>query len=380
MSSVPRTLSIVTSPSAPSPARLRRVLARVRLALACASCAACGSAPTPTPNTPAAGPSQTLVITDTEPAMSHDGTTTRAAPSTSAASATTPSADIGAALLLDGKKRLSVAEARRYMLALINRDRHSMRLDPVELDEGPPTIAGQAHADDMAKNGYLGHWGTDGSVPEQRASEAGGVDMVLENALCFTDVAQRKLDPKPLIEAAAVEKAESMFFNEVPPNDGHRKNILKPFHKRVGIGVAQPVSTATEIAVPCFTHEFTDPYGSYAPIPKQVRVGSTLHVEGTITAPATFAGVGLARIEAPRPLAPVELNTRRTYAVPQPYQMYWPPGFKTPIPVTVNGNQFAIDLPVGDRQKPGLYELSIWAKVASAPDLVIVSLRTLRVE
>jgi uncharacterized protein YkwD len=293
---------------------------------------------------------------------------------------TSPSTAPADLVPIEPKKRLTVAEARRYMVALINRDRKTMNLDPVELDEGSPTAAGQAHAEDMAKNGYLGHWGTDGSVPEQRSSENGGVDMVLENALCFTDLAQRKLDAKPLIEAAAIEKAESMFFNEVPPNDGHRKNILKPFHKKVGIGAAQPVSTATEIAVPCFSQEFTDPYGTYAAVPKQLRVGSTLHVEGSITAPATFAGVGLARIDAPRPIAPAELNTRRTYAIPQPYQMYWPPGFKTPIPVTVSGNHFAIDVPVTDRQKPGLYELSIWGRVPGAPDLVIVSLRTLRVD
>jgi uncharacterized protein YkwD len=301
-------------------------------------------------------------------------------PTTAAASIVTPSPPTSAAVPPDGKKRLTIAEARRYMLALINRDRKTMNLEPVELDLGSPTAAGQAHAEDMAKNGYLGHWGTDGSVPEQRATEAGGADMVLENALCFTDLAQRELDPSPLIEAVAIEQAESMFFNEVPPNDGHRKNILKPFHKKVGIGAAQPLSTATEIAVPCFSQEFADPYGSYASIPKHMRVGSTLHVEGSIVASATFAGVGLARVESPHAISPAELNTRRTYAIPQPYQMYWPPGFKTPIPVTVSGNKFSIDVPVSDRQKPGLYELSIWGKVPGAPDYVIVSLRSFHVD
>src|SRR4051794_26512619 len=92
-------------------------------------------------------------------------------------------------------KRLTIREARRYMLALINRDRASLGFLPVELDEGPPTLAGQAHAEDMAKFGYLGHWGTVGSVPEQRHTEVGGVDMVLENALGFTDERKRELDP-----------------------------------------------------------------------------------------------------------------------------------------------------------------------------------------
>src|SRR3954466_14345965 len=83
------------------------------------------------------------------------------------------------------KALLTIDEARRYMVALVNRDRRTECLPPVELDEGAPTRAGQAHAEDMATNGYLGHWGTDGSTPEQRHTEAGGSDMVLENASCF---------------------------------------------------------------------------------------------------------------------------------------------------------------------------------------------------
>ena len=87
--------------------------------------------------------------------------------------------------------------------------------------------------------------------------------MVLENALCFTDEAKRKVDPKPTDRSEAqIERAESLFFDEVPPNDGHRKNILKPAHTKVGIGVAQSTETAKELAVPCFAQEFVDSYGS----------------------------------------------------------------------------------------------------------------------
>ncbi len=166
-------------------------------------------------------------------------------------------------------KTLTLTQARKYMVKLINRDRASVGLPGVELDEGPPTRAGQAHAEDMAKNGYLGHWGTDGSVPEQRFTEAGGADMVLENSSCFTDEKARTLDRSPRIDPRNVERAEDMFFHEQPPHDGHRKNILKAWHKGVGIGVAQPVATATEIPVPCFAQEFTDPYGDVRSRPSQ---------------------------------------------------------------------------------------------------------------
>jgi hypothetical protein len=272
---------------------------------------------------------------------------------------------------------LTATEARRYMVELINRDRASVGVGPVVLDEGAAARAGQAHAEDMAKNGYLGHWGTDGSVPEQRFTEAGGADMVMENASCFTDEKTRTLDRSARIDPRNVELAQNMFFHEQPPHDGHRKNILKPWHKRVGIGVAQPVATPTEIPAPCFAQEFVDSYGIYAPVPRKLRVGEGLHVEGTIAAPATFAGVGLSRVESPQPLPVGELNRRRSYPVPSPYQMYWPPGFQTPIPVKVLGNKFSIDVPVNDSAQAGLYEVSVWASMPHSEDLVMVSLRTI---
>ncbi len=325
---------------------------------------ACGS-----PQKPADGAMNTTTPTPASDGTASDATSpTSAAAEPSPATASPPSGD-----------RLSVDEARKYMVVLINRDRATMHLAPVTLEEGAGQTAGQAHADDMAKNGYLGHWGTDGSVPEERITRAGGSDFDMENALCFTDEKQRTLDPKPTIARSEVEKAESMFFNEVPPNDGHRQNILKPFHKKVGIGVAQPKSTATEIAVPCFSQEFLDPYGTYQPIPKDLKVGAMLHVAGDIHAPAKLAGVGLSRIEAPKSISVAELNTRRSYPIPQPYQMYWPPGYKTPIPIKVSGNSFSIDVPVSDGGKPGLYEVSVWANVPGASDLVMVSLRTILV-
>jgi hypothetical protein len=232
----------------------------------------------------------------------------------------------------------------------------------------------------MVHLGYLGHWGSDGSVPEERHTAAGGDDMVLENALCFFDEKVRTLDKKPLIDPAQIEKAESQFFDEVPPNDGHRKNILKAWHNKVGIGVAQPTATATELPVPCFSQEFVDDYGSYVKIPAKAKVGATLHVEGTLTNGASPTGVGLARIPTPAPIAPAELNKRRSYPVPKPYQMYWGPGFVTPIRLSIDAAHFSIDVPLSDADKAGLYEVSVWGKLAPGGEQTMLGLRTIRVE
>ncbi len=317
----------------------------------------------------------------TEGAPATDGGTV--APPTRTAEPPPPAAG-GALFTDDGNTtrpthKLTTVEARKYMLALINRDRKSEKLAPVVLDTGPPTSAGQSHADDMAHLGYLGHWGSDGSVPEERLTRAGGADMVLENASCFTDEKTRTLDASPLIDPADVEHAESMFFNEKPPNDGHRKNILKPAHTRVGIGVAQPKETPTEIAVPCFSQEFLDTYGTYEPLPARAKVGTKIKVKGRATPSAT--AVGIARVDTPRPLSTHDVNQRRSYPVPAPFALYWPKGFVTEIPLVVTGDAFEIEVSLANREKaPGLYEVSVWSKLPGNESHTMISLRTILVE
>jgi uncharacterized protein YkwD len=295
------------------------------------------------------------------------------APTRGTEAAPAPGADAG----LPQGKMLTPDQARKYMLELINRDRASAGLAPVALEQAAASRAGQRHAEDMAAHGYTGHFGTDGSVPEQRYTEAGGADMVLENASCFEDEHARALDASPRIDARYIDEIERMFIGEKPPNDGHRKNILTARHTKVGIGLAQPKATLHEIPSPCVSQEFVDGYGTYTTVPRQVRVGASLHVEGSISAPATFAGIGLARVEAPGPVDVAELNRRRSYPVPPPYQSYWPAGYKTPIVVQTAGAQFKVDVPVDDRGKSGMYEVSVWAKVPNVPELVMVSLRTI---
>ena len=275
---------------------------------------------------------------------------------------------------------LTLVEARRYMLQLINRDRATQGLPPVALDEGPAQTAGQAHAEDMAHLGYLGHWGSDGSVPEERMTRAGGADVDFENAYCIVDERARPLEPNPHFTPDDIEKAEAMFFDEKPPNDGHRKTILGKRRKRLGIGIAMPKAFPNEIVVPCISQEFVDTYGAYDPIPRSIKLGAVLHVAGTLSNEVKIGAVGLGRIEDPHPLSPSELNKRRSYPLPEPYEMYWPHGFQTRIELHTSGQSFSIDLPVNDKGHRGVYEVSVWAQFPGEKDFNYVSLRTIRVE
>jgi len=273
---------------------------------------------------------------------------------------------------------MSLRDARRYMVQLVNRDRATEGLPPVDLDEGPAQTAGQSHAEDMARLGFLGHWGSDGSVPEQRVTEAGGADVDFENAFCVTDEKKRELDPRATFDATDIERAESMFFHETPPNDGHRKTILGKFRKRVGIGIAMPRPLPNEIIVPCISQEFVDTYGTYEPLPRSIKAGQTLHVAGTASNDVKLGAVGIAKLDDPKALSVSELNKRRTYPQPAPSEMFWPRGYQTRLELKTNGQSFSIDVPTSAPR--GLYEVSVWAQHAGEKSFGAISLRTIRVE
>jgi hypothetical protein len=88
----------------------------------------------------------------------------------------------------------------------------------------------------------------------------------------------------------------------------------------------------------------------------------------------------VARIDPPPARTAAELNQTHGYPVPTPYVTYFPKGFVTPVPVKVEGKSFAIDVPLDDERRPGIYEVSVWASVPETKDLIMVSLRTISVK
>lgn len=269
---------------------------------------------------------------------------------------------------------LELERARSYVLALVNRDRAELGLTPVALDP-IATEAGQRHAEDMARHGFTSHWGSDGSVPEQRYTEAGGVHLVQENAACFFDAETRDLDVDGAFLPEELRKIEQAFIGEVPPHDGHRQNILKPGHTGLGIGLAKPVG----IDQLCMAQEFTDEHGAYRPLPRRARVGDRVTIAGEVHEPVTFGGIGIARIDPPTPLTAAHLNTTSVYQIPTPYVLFFPRGYKTPKPVTVNGARFSLDTVLDDRRRAGRYEVSVWGRRPGNEELFMMSLRTVLV-
>ena len=119
------------------------------------------------------------------------------------------------------------------LLKLVNEERMSAGLNQLELDNLAGKVANE-HALDMAKREFLSHWGSDGRKFYHRYSFAGGTEAAQENASAAEYI-------QSLTPTAVVQDLRDMhvsLFEETPPNDGHRKTILDPYHTHVGFGIA----------------------------------------------------------------------------------------------------------------------------------------------
>jgi len=279
-------------------------------------------------------------------------------------------------------KGLGLEEARQYLVSLINRDRAFHKLKPVVLDE-VASNAGQSHTDEMATNGYLAHWGMDGKKPDQRYTEGGGRDAVSENATADNDAVAMPLLPHGTFQKSDMEEIENGFYNEKPPMDGHRKNILRPEHNRVGIALSL-AGTAEENRYAC-TQEFVDHYGEFAEIPKTLKLGQTFKLEGKLDKGVHFYSVELDREDLPKPMSIAALNKTYSYSFPEEsVANYWPGNYKTDAPVTLekkDGSEvFWVDIHLPTSFKKGLYYVLVWASTDEQKEDFPVSVRTIVVE
>ena len=118
------------------------------------------------------------------------------------------------------------------MLELINAERAKVGAPAVVLGDN---IAAQLHAETSLENCSSSHWGVDGLKPYMRYSLAGGYQSNAENGsgsdYCIT--------------ASDGYRANASIKQEIREtmagwmrSQGHRENILDPWHKKVNIGLA----------------------------------------------------------------------------------------------------------------------------------------------
>ncbi|MBX4200431.1 CvpA family protein [Candidatus Parcubacteria bacterium] len=130
--------------------------------------------------------------------------------------------------------RLSVdEESETRMLELINEERAKVGARPLVMDKSIVAVA-RAHSSDMWQRSYFAHTDPDGNSPFDRMRKAG---------ITFGAAGEN------LALARTVERAHEGLMN----SPGHKKNILDPAFRRVGIGVVDG-----GIYGKMFTQDFSD--------------------------------------------------------------------------------------------------------------------------
>ena len=125
------------------------------------------------------------------------------------------------------------ADLVNYALTQINNDRATYNLSAVTLS---PIMSAQEHAYSMYVNNYFSHWDTQGYKPYMRYSILNGTGAVEENVAY--ESAYLTFTSKVPEEQAIYNLEHDMMYNDSSCcQNGHRDNILNPYHNRVSIGV-----------------------------------------------------------------------------------------------------------------------------------------------
>lgn len=109
------------------------------------------------------------------------------------------------------------------VLVIINTRREENNLRPYKISP-LLTQAAQGHANDCSSRGWCSHVGSDGSDTRTRITRTGYAPVM------FSESWAQANDP-----AGAV----ALWYNETPPNDPHRQNLLSNAYTEIGIGIAK---------------------------------------------------------------------------------------------------------------------------------------------
>jgi uncharacterized protein YkwD len=141
---------------------------------------------------------------------------------------------------------LTLAQLKQYALDIINADREGNGLRAVLLSEN---AAAQMHAEDLYNAKYnSSHWTPDGMKPYMRYTVFGGEGAVSQNVHAGHIYAPEDIEDckAGLASCSIIDMTEMlelsnyamMFDDEECCDNGHRDNILDPYHTHVSIGLA----------------------------------------------------------------------------------------------------------------------------------------------
>jgi len=123
-----------------------------------------------------------------------------------------------------------IYQLQNYMLSLVNKDRDSSNVAAL-LWNNAAAQAGIAHANEMAKFGFVNHWNLDGFGPDSRFFQVKGSGCVQENVYGV------KLSDSPSTQDEWLQVIDDAYHNLVI-DLANRENILAPEHTHIGIGIS----------------------------------------------------------------------------------------------------------------------------------------------
>lgn len=130
------------------------------------------------------------------------------------------------------KNRAQYDKLRMAMLRAVNRERTAKNLPPLTYNKDLE-MAAQLHAEDMLIRGYFNHFNPEGLSYVDRIRNIGyaNVDMATCNCKAFTLAIRENI--------AKGQRSVNWAMNEWMASLPHRKNILSPHFKEIGIGIAE---------------------------------------------------------------------------------------------------------------------------------------------
>ncbi|MDX1989323.1 MAG: CAP domain-containing protein [Candidatus Obscuribacter sp.] len=276
---------------------------------------------------------------------------------------------------------LTLSQARQFALKLVNRDRARYHQAPLRLDT-IASRAGQMHTDEMAKLNYCSHWDTSGRKPYQRYTESGGTHESGENLAICSGMTET---PGPnLFTTDEIETLHALFMIEKPPEDGHRVQILRPEHNKMGVGLSRARDAFGRFTL-CLAQEFVDEYGTYSILPLKLTRGKPVLISGTLNPGIKIYGMAIRREAKPQPMTLKELRATKSYGLPPAIEEEKEdePAKKEELGKLITSwtkdkrQRFRTTLNPDNRWKSGLYYVIITAQRKNAQIPIVVSTRTM---
>jgi len=149
---------------------------------------------------------------------------------------------------IDEKPIINIIGLEAEIHTLINNERQSYGLAPLEYDAMLAQIA-RAHSADMATRNYCSHNNLEGQDPTERA-EAAGYDCYKNFGTYYTDGIAENIfknnlyssityyNSVPVYDWNSQSEIASSTVNGWMNSQGHRENVLKSTYDKEGIGVA----------------------------------------------------------------------------------------------------------------------------------------------